>query len=437
MSIPFNQEELPPHLGYFTVTGNFLNVLAQVPDPGTYTDSGIFRTNLEANPRALPGGSMAAYGSRFSWVRSFTPSPTGLGASGVVVGLDTIARFTSTEAGPLLYRGVDAYGDIDVTSPPALGVWGDSPEVSSGDTLTFSRHIRLGVLRGTLGGADWQDATWSVNIRFRDSSGAWVSTVRTSSTVDTFENGWVRVSWTGTVPAGAVRFSASVRTTSSPAFTTSHFIDTTGVQVEKAPKGTYFDGGVPSTLLYRNMWGGTTTNPISIQQIWTHHPSEARINMRPISGTVVFRPSINSPITDKVTNLTLVPTSITAHIDPNGRLIAPGDGKDSIPQVYEPYIRLLAPNQENLSNKSWRWDIEVIPSDGSYWMGFKLSIGPEARPGDMITLNEALVVDRDVTLRPERVFPVENVNLPYPFGFDPERDSLLIIPELTYWRVTA
>lgn len=162
-----------------------------------------------------------------------------------------------------------------------------------------------------------------------------------------------------------------------------------------------------------------------------------RITMLPVAGTVVFKPSISSPISDNVSNITLVPTTITAYIDPDGRLIAPGDGRSSVPEVYEPYVRLLAPNQDSLSKTDWNWDVEVIPANGSYWMGFSLSIGSDVRPGDMITLNEALVVDRDVTLRPERVFPVVSTDPPFPFGFDPERDSLLVVPDLSYWRVTA
>lgn len=200
--------------------------------------------------------------------------------------------------------------------------------------------------------------------------------------------------------------------------------------------GVYFDGSSTSTPYVKYVWDGAVNNsPSTATASSVVYPG--RIQLLPIAGTVVFKPTITSPITDNSTGLTLVPTTITAHIDPDGRVIVPGDGKSSVPEVYDPDIKLLAPNQDLLSNSDWSWDIEVIPADGAYWQGFKMNIGSEARPGDMIKLNESLVVDRDVSLRPERVFVVGSVDPPYPFGFDPERDSLLIVPELTYWRVTT
>lgn len=399
MPIPFNQKALPEHLGYFTVSGSFLNVLTQVPSHGSFSESGI-RKNWVPNPLpASTTGWTAATGMR-NLVDGWYGGTLSVGETFTPPYIFTDSSERSYVAGDKVTFSVEYVSD----------------DLGSSSHITVLPHKRTG------------------NVYY--SGGAQVTRSAVKGQLER-----VVLQWTVTesIPAGELELAIL------PSDALGNFISqTTGFHLrarhafieEGHTMGVYFDGSSTSTPYVKYVWDGAVNNsPSTATASSVVYPG--RIQLLPIAGTVVFKPTITSPITDNSTGLTLVPTTITAHIDPDGRVIVPGDGKSSVPEVYDPDIKLLAPNQDLLSNSDWSWDIEVIPADGAYWQGFKMNIGSEARPGDMIKLNESLVVDRDVSLRPERVFVVGSVDPPYPFGFDPERDSLLIVPELTYWRVTT
>lgn len=400
MPIPFNQKALPEHLGYFTVTGSFLNVLAQVPAQGSFQTSGT-RKNLVPNPAPVGGtGWQGAAG--------MTTADAGWYGGTLNIGESTLVPYIFTDASEKSYVA----GDKVTFSVEYL-----SDDVGSASHITVFPHQRAG------------------NVYHR--SGAEVTRPAVKGQLER-----VVIQWTvpSSISAGNLEL-AFVPTSSDSEFheqTSGFNLRVRRILIEDGhTEGIYFDGNATDTEFVRYDWDGVFNNSPSTATSLVLVPSSGRIQMLPISGKVILTPTITTPITDTSTGLTLVPTTITCYIDPWGNVIAPGDGKSSVPSVYDPNIKLLAPNQEILSNTDWGWNIEVVPADGAYWQGFKMQIGSEARPGDMITLNESLVVDRDTALRPERVFIVEDVNPPLPFGFDPERDSLLIVPELSYWRVTA
>lgn len=110
--------------------------LGQVP--------GVLR-NLEPNPTAVSTGSVAPYGSRFSWARTWILT----GAETAPLPFGTLARFTSAESGTVGGRGVDSYGNLDLPSPGTTGIWTEGPQVTPGDTITISRYVRMGNLSDT------------------------------------------------------------------------------------------------------------------------------------------------------------------------------------------------------------------------------------------------------------------------------------------------
>jgi len=400
VSIPFNQKALPEHLGYFTVTGSFLNLLAQVPGQGSFPTTGI-RKNYVTNPSPVSTAGWDASVGLLAYEDEWFG------------GVLDIGQLLAT---PYVFTDVSekAYVTGDKVT---LSVEYVVDDAGSASHITVFPHVRTGNVYHRLG-----------------------AEVTRPAVVGSPEK--VVIQWTVPNNIAAKNLElAIVPTDASSNFTpqTSGFaLRARRLLIEDGlTEGSWFSGSSISSEFVKYVWEGPADNSISVATSLSPIFSPGRIQMRPIEGTVVFKPTITTPITDTTTGLTLVPTSITAHIDPDGRLISPGDGKSSVPVVYDPAVRLLAPNQEILSSVDWGWNVEVIPADGSYWRGFKMYLGSEVSPGDMITLNESLVVDRDTALRPERVFIVEDTSPPYPFGFDPERDSLLVVPTLAYWRVTA
>lgn len=187
-------------------------VLGQIP--------GTLR-NLEPNPKALSTGSAAPYGSRFAWVRSWV----GNGAENVLP-FGTLARFTSPESGTVAGRGIDSYGNQDLPSPLTTGDFVAGPTVTPGDTITVSRWVRMNV--ATPG--------YLLGVRFHNGAGSWVSGTSFGSWMGAGSGtAWVRVSWTGVVPAGATRFSVTTRI-QSVAVTTSTFMDVTGLLTERTDR---------------------------------------------------------------------------------------------------------------------------------------------------------------------------------------------------------
>jgi hypothetical protein len=183
-------------------------VLSKVP--------GILR-NLEPNSRALSTGTLAPYGARFSWVRSFVT--TGVPAPGAPT---TVVRFTSPESGSVSGRGVDSYGNPDLAAPGTSGAWLEGPRVTPGQTITISRFMRM-----------FSTTLWVTRVRFHDGAGAWIGTTKSGTPVGpTLPNNWARPSWTGVVPAGAKYVSISTVTSGAQTVTTSSFLDITGVMTE-------------------------------------------------------------------------------------------------------------------------------------------------------------------------------------------------------------
>jgi len=393
MVIPFNQEELPDHLGYFTVTGSFLNALTQDPSNGIWS---TYRRNFCRNP--VP-----------------KVTPTYWAAPGIYLASDS-----PNENPWVVTKQI-------VTLTPYIFAAGHTQNIQVGSVI--SMQIKFRVDDQSTGYVRVSAHTRSTNV-YHTSGRQIVPVTPNLEQVVTITFTSPDFITSGDLDLALVPCDAAGSAISRPAGFSMRAREP--IYEAGSTVGTFFYGDTPRTDRLKNVWVSPIGNSYAIQSRFT---SSSRINMLPISGTLKFKPSISTPITDSLLNTTLVPATITAYIDPNGKLIAPGDGKDSIPDSYDPYVRLLAPNQKYLSNKNWGWEIEAIPAPGTYWRGFKMFIGPEARPGAKIRLNESLVVDQDTTLRPERVFTVVSTDPPYPFGFDPERDSLLLVPSLQYWRV--
>ncbi|AZS40043.1 hypothetical protein CVS54_01365 [Microbacterium oxydans] len=184
-------------------------VLAQLP--------GTLR-NLEPNPTALSTGSAAPYGTRFGWARTWV----GNGAENVLP-FGTLARFTSSETGTVAGRGIDSYGNQDLTSPATTGDFVGGPTVTPGETITVSRYVRMNVAT----------AGYLLGVRFHNGAGGWVGGTSFGEWMGAGAGtSWVRVSWTGVVPAGATRFSVSTRI-QTVAVTPSTFLDVTGLLTER------------------------------------------------------------------------------------------------------------------------------------------------------------------------------------------------------------
>lgn len=181
---------------------------------------GVLR-NLEPNPRGLSSGSVAPYQTRFSWARSFVSVP-GLES----IGLTTAVRFTSTESGTVSSgRGVDSYGNPDLATPGTSGTWLESPTVTPGETITFSRYLRANVAIPATGA--------QLIVRFHNGAGAWIGGNVVGAATGAFASAtWVRPSVTTTVPAGATRVVASLRI-AGLTVSTSTFLDVTGLLADR------------------------------------------------------------------------------------------------------------------------------------------------------------------------------------------------------------
>lgn len=219
------------------------------------------RRNLDTNPRGVSSGSMAPWGARWGWVRSFFTTespPTGLPFSSVV-------RYTSSETGGASGRGVDSYGNVEASSPGTTGSWADSPFVVPTQTLRISRYARI----SGAGTTEWQ-----LKVRFHDRAGNWVGQSVSGAVVSS--SGWARPYWFGEVPEGASGVSISTQITNSRDVTTSTFLDVTGAMIEvvegpgipKPPAllptpGTYFDGSFTDTYELDYLWDGSANSSSS------------------------------------------------------------------------------------------------------------------------------------------------------------------------------
>ena len=177
--------------------------------------------NLDVNATGLAAGSLAPYGSRWSWTRSSLTGTTGPSGTGIT----TAQRFTSTETGSVTGRGVDSYGNPEV-APGTTGDWVAGPSVVPGRIITISRYARSN-LALTLG--------YYLVVRFHDGAGNWVGEVIPSGgTGAVASSTWARPTWTGRVPAGAARFSVGTRyADATGAVTTATVLDLTGLQTNE------------------------------------------------------------------------------------------------------------------------------------------------------------------------------------------------------------
>src|SRR6478609_2155589 len=80
----------------------------------------------------------------------------------------------------------------------------------------------------------------------------------------------------------------------------------------------------------------------------------------PVVGTVVLTPSITRPVRILSSGRFLALNPLTTTFDSDGEL-----AYDGIKNV-----RIVAPQWTDLSNTSWRWNVEVKPGPGQSWQGF-------------------------------------------------------------------
>ncbi len=180
--------------------------------------------NLEPNPRALEAGTIAPYGTRYSWTRSYRIIPT----TGPTADLTTAIRFTANESGTLSgQRGFDSYGNYDGTFSPS-GIWMEGPFVTPGETITISRYVRR---------ANITMSTGTVNqwVRFHDGAGNWTGAATVIGSVVTTAGAWARLVATVQVPAGGVRFSARTSLEDGSTYTSgSSYLEVTGLMTERS-----------------------------------------------------------------------------------------------------------------------------------------------------------------------------------------------------------
>jgi len=167
---------------------------------------------------------------------------------------------------------------------------------------------------------------------------------------------------------------------------------------------------------------------------------------RPVLGRVVFVPDVRSPITAYPEEITFVPTEIHAWINSSGTLVAPSDAfleEPVKPEDFEARVNLIAPSQLSLSVRNWSWTVHVVPTPGQEWEAFSLRIPGDTQPGATIFLNEEyinthttdLTRRRDPGVRSSRLYEVDYLTPPYPFGFDKNLDFLVLNEDLTMWKV--
>lgn len=169
-------------------------------------------------------------------------------------------------------------------------------------------------------------------------------------------------------------------------------------------------------------------------------------DMLPVVGRVVFVPDVRTPITAYPEQLNFVPTEIHAWIRSDGVLVAPADGfteEPVLPIQFEDRVNLIAPSQLGLSVRNWSWTAHIVPNPGEDWKAFSLRIPGDTEPDTTVFLNEEYVnthtLDltrrRDPGVRSSRLYEVDYLTPPYPFGFDKELDFLVLNEDMSMWKV--
>lgn len=172
----------------------------------------------------------------------------------------------------------------------------------------------------------------------------------------------------------------------------------------------------------------------------------SRPQTRPVVGRVVFVPDVRSPITVYPEEVTFVPTEIHAWIRSDGKLVAPADGFLEEPiniEDFDDRVNLIAPSQLSLSVRNWSWTVHVVPTPGEEWEAFSIRIPGDTVPDSTVFLNEDyinthttdLTRRRDPGVRSSRLYEVDYITPPYPFGFDKNLDFLVLNEDLSLWKV--
>lgn len=204
------------------------------------------RINGFPNPRCVSTGTVSAFKSRFAWVPSYvtgSPQPP-------LPGLDSFLRWTcpASDNGSNGWRGMDLYGNLDIA------VAGPGYPVVAGQPITVTIFAR----------SSRPVTSWRTLFGFHNGS-TYVSGPTGSTTADTYGNayGWVRLSLTTTVPAGATQVYIRGEATLTPnSWATGDTIIFSGIMIGSG--GDYFDGSYSQDPALAPTWQGTANAGPSI-----------------------------------------------------------------------------------------------------------------------------------------------------------------------------
>lgn len=290
----------PPELTPFERVATNIMINPSFEDARTGT---TVRTNLALNPGQREGGSTAERLVRNGWSGAYL---TELSGGGLPAGLTTAFRIiqpasSSSSNG----MGCDWYDNYSTATPGVTGASLAQP-VTPSTTVYASVYIRCSVPLPF--GA-------RLNYRLHDGSGAWVgSAVGGPVTTIATANTWTRLTLSFTVPtvttAQFVVFRAETYT--GDTFPGGVTIDQTGILIEVAGLGTYFDGSTPGTSAVEYAWIGdvdaspsteSTANAVAQRVIAKNEaPGGTGINAGVTTGTFsITRPNPQTLRIDQVT----------------------------------------------------------------------------------------------------------------------------------------
>jgi hypothetical protein len=214
------------------------------------------RRNLATHPRGVVAAAIAAQLGAFN-TRGFGLGPTGAGTHALVTASDgpvpgsmQYLRKTWTVSGASSSTG------FDLTTPLSSGVTTAGFPVTAGETYTISAWMR-------------HNAPASKGTRligyFHDAAGAYVNFFSQDSS-QTSAQGWVRSSYTFTVPANAVSVGIALDVISGSPWAVNERLDISNVMLEKSTiLGAYFDGTTTAAGDFFYAWTGAADASASIQ----------------------------------------------------------------------------------------------------------------------------------------------------------------------------
>ena len=281
--------------------------------------------NLEPNPAALPTGSMAAFGVRGAYTRSFVTTSTGpTGAASSVV------RFTSTGSGSI-GMGFDSYGNLGLAAPGVSGIWLEGPRVTPGQTITISRFARL-----------FSTTQWVLGVRFHDGQGAWIGSATYGDAAGvSMANSWSRPSWTGVVPAGARYVSIQTITSAVQDIAVGTIVDAGGLMTETTSTLRPWHAGV---LAFRDGASGAVPMPAKWDATNLVINPKARVNVAnwtAVSGCTIDRLAVNGANGANGTGVVRVTQTATggrvyAGVIPAVTMVSPGQRHTGTVWVFVP-----------------------------------------------------------------------------------------------------